>query len=380
MRIMILREETLDAFNVLSAIVKKESPLAAIQNVRLDASVYDAVSYAALKATNLEMSLSRRLDGVDVDDGGEVLLSPRFHQILRNCSDETLSLTTEGTNLIVKGARSRHVMPLEDASTFPESPAFEATEFYRLGAGELKRAIKHAVHVCADSSPSGDSMNRTFDGLQFIVSEGSMMIGAFDGHRCAFSDVAAATEGSPGYKITPVVPKAAVKVLESILDDDGPAVDFAWDRNSAFFRCDGSFIWTRLMEGKPAPIQMIADLKFPDQAEITVRVLKEAIASASVMTSKESCGVSFVVDGGEVRVSAKTADIGNSEAAADISWKGERREFMLQSRYALGALTGLDLDEKVSVGVVDWDKPVLFGRGKFMHIVMPIMIQPEKGA
>lgn len=377
MRVTINRQEFLDAFNAIADVIPKSSPLVAAQSALLEATS----AFATLTATNMERSIIKTIP-LRVDEPGKVLLSSRFHQILRSSSDVALTLFTEGTNLIVKGNRSKHKMPLEDPAAFPEVPGFTATDFFRLSASELKQAIKQTVYVCSaarsPTSSEGGSNNHTYAGVQFLLDQKEGKLASFDGGRFAAFDLSFAVEGDPYKSTVPVVPSGTLKLLERILEGDG-VVDFAFDKNAAYFSYDGNVIWTRLLEGKPVNARRAVDLCFPDRAEVKAGALKEAVANAAVMVSEESRGVTFNIADGRISVSAETAEIGDSEVDVDASWSTDARSFRLDHRFALAPLGVLDADDSVSVGVIDSKSPILFQCGKSTALLMPMEVH-KKGA
>lgn len=370
MKIVIRRDEFLDAFSAVAPAIPKQSPLVAIQSAFLRVTPEGTT----LTASNLELAVTRVVSGVTVVEDGSVLLSERFHQVLRNGESEELTLTTDGPSLIVTGRGSRHVLPLADVATYPQVPSFQAQTYWRVAAADLGRGLDLTVVATTEKST-----NYALNGVRFEFGDGTLSLAGYDGRRLALFDLAAIAEGEP-VRGPASVPARAIRLLARIIREDSTAVDVAMEGNrSISFRCDGSEFWTRLCEGAFPSYAGASNFTWDRRAIFRVGDLKKAIQEAAVMTGEESRALSFRLDGGRLQVSARTAEVGSSEVDREVTWEGEARQVSLDFRHALDPLAVLDADEEVSVGVIGDAQPVLFEAGYSRHYVAPITIQ-KKGA
>ena len=118
MKANINRASLAEAFGIVSAIVPTRSPKPILQNVKL--TIYGDGS-ASLQATDLEIAIRYRIDGVKVDDPGSVILPTRqFGPLLRTSDDVEIALETDDSGLIVTGEGSSYSFPSEDPDLFPE--------------------------------------------------------------------------------------------------------------------------------------------------------------------------------------------------------------------------------------------------------------------
>lgn len=378
MKITIHRESFLDAFGSVAPAIPTRSPAVAIQSALLVVTE----DGATLTATNLELAISVAVPGVEVAAPGRVLLSPRFHQILRSSSDKALVVETTDAQVKVRGAGSTHTMPLEDPGKFPEVKGFAASDHWIVPAAELKRGIRTTTIAATENST-----NYALGGIKFAFTDGTLRLVGFDGNRLALHEIEATEAGAPAFdpEHPPVVPAKALKLLERLLDEGSPPVDFAVDgRNSACFRVEGATVWTRLAEGRfPGHDVQAARQEWPSRARVGVGVLKEAVASAAVMTSEESRGVRFRFDRGSLQLESQTADIGLSVIDVELPWVGGPREVIIQDRYALTSLAALNPDSEVEVCLMESDMAILLESDRsrfFLSTLSTKQPQPTPGA
>ncbi len=126
MRVSCDRLKLAEAFSVVSALAAKGHSREAFQCVKLDAFV--AGSW--LSATNGETSIRLELDGVyGVADGDAVLLNvARVGQIIRESTDDHLTISDDRTMLLITTRTSEFRLNSIDPKEYPSVPALESGE------------------------------------------------------------------------------------------------------------------------------------------------------------------------------------------------------------------------------------------------------------
>ena len=92
-----------------------------------------------LMATDLELGIRLEVRGIKVEDPGEALLpTNRVVAILRESTDEELTLEANIEACVIKGERNEFEMPGEDPAAFPDIPTFAEDKYHELTAGVLR--------------------------------------------------------------------------------------------------------------------------------------------------------------------------------------------------------------------------------------------------
>ena len=135
MKIKANRERLLAAFQIAAMVAPTRSPKPILQNVKLKVDG----SQGELAATDTEVSIRLEIDELETESGGEVVLPvARFGAILRESTDEMLSIETDGNEILVSGARSKFRLPAENPDEFPSVAAFEEKKYHEIPARLLK--------------------------------------------------------------------------------------------------------------------------------------------------------------------------------------------------------------------------------------------------
>src|SRR5262245_44623422 len=104
-----------------------------------------------LLATDLE-ELGIRLDvrSVKVEEAGEALLpAQRLIAILRESTDEELTITADADKVTILGQYTEFEMPSNDPAEFPPVAEFADDKYCEIQAGALREMIRRTVFAAA---------------------------------------------------------------------------------------------------------------------------------------------------------------------------------------------------------------------------------------
>ena len=222
--------------------------------------------------------------------------------------------------LIVRGQHAEFILPIEDASLFPEVPDFAATSYHVIPAGNLKKLIRRTIFA-TDLESARYALGGV---LVELTGESIAMVGT-DGRRLARMVAPAEAENNPPAPAgTPVIPVKALKLIERNLVDDDVLVHLAIQAGTAVLvRTESAVIYSRLVEGRFPRYQDV----FPANVEVRIPLeagrLRLAVEQASIVTSDESRGVDFQFGPGALKLSSQAADVGSSHVDLPIAYDGK---------------------------------------------------------
>ena len=100
MKIKCDREKLLSAFQTAASVVPSRSPKPILQNVKLEVTE----TSACLMATDLEVGLRTKVEGIEAEVPGSALFSvAQFGSILRESSASSLNIEADGQGVVVSG-------------------------------------------------------------------------------------------------------------------------------------------------------------------------------------------------------------------------------------------------------------------------------------
>lgn len=369
MKITCDREKLLAAFQSVAAVAPARSPKPILQNVKLEVTEGGT---ASLSATDLEVSIRREVEGVEAESPGSVLLSvTRFGAILRESSDTTFRLETDGVKTLIRGERSRFNLPTENPAEFPAPAAFGADAYYQVPTRLLKEMIRRTIFAT-----DNESSRYALGGVKFEISDAGRLIAVgTDGRRLAKMEgpVEKIGEAAPVGDST-IVPTRSLQLVDRTLVDDEAPTRFAVRANDAVFATTASVLSTRLLEGRfPRWRDVVPTRSSSVKIEVPVGPFYAAVRQAAIVTSDESRGVDFTFGEGSLVLAGQAAEVGESHVEMPVAYDGAKIEITLDPRYLIDFLKTLDPERSFTLDLVDSDAAALaLTDDGYTYVLMPL--------
>lgn len=365
MKIKCNREGLLTAFQVVVSVAPARSPKPILRNVKLSVS---GTSDAVLAATDLELGIRYKVSGVTVDEEGDVVLpSSELAAILRELSDETITLERRENGVRVSAASSRFDLSAEDPLQFPEVPDFGESPVATIRAEAFAQMIRRTVFAVA----SENSRYALHSVLIELTSEQANLV-ATDGKRLAFMPGPVNLLADPP-KENSLIPPKALQLVSKVLQDPSEELQIALRSNEVLFRTGKVTIYSRLVEGRFPRYQDV----FPAEAKIRIPLpagaLLGVVRQAKIVTSDESRAVDFRFENGVLTLESQAADRGESEIRMPVGYDGDPITVVYDPGLLIDALRVIEPEEEITLELVDSKRASVFRtRDKYAYIVMPL--------
>ena len=363
MKISCDREQLLHAFQTVAAVAPVRSPKPILQNVKLDATD----KLVELTATDLEIGIRHIVAGVDLQSPGSVVLpSARFGSILRESSDQTLHLESDGTATKVVGERSRFRLSAEDPREFPVVAEFDAPKACEL-PGRLLRELVRRTAFATDN----ESSRYALGGVKLELADGEITAVGTDGRRLA--KMVGPVAGDLGADQTIIVPTRAMHLIERAVMPSDDAVRVAVRGNEFLVASETVTISARLLEGRFPDWRKV----FPESGglklDLAVGATLTAVRQAAIVTSEESRGIDFTFENGLLVLSGLAAEVGQSRVELPIGYEGDGLTITLDPRFMVDFLKVLDPEKTFSLEVRDAESAaVLSTDDGYGYVIMPL--------
>jgi DNA polymerase III subunit beta len=361
------REKLSHAFQTAASVAPTRSPKPILQNLKLELTGETAV----LSGTDLEVGIRMEVPGFTVEQPGAAILPiARFGSILRESSDEKLSLDGDGKKIFVRGDRSEFQLPLENPEEFPDIAAFEESKYHEVPAPFFRETIRRTIFA-TDNESSRYALGGVL--LEFAA-EGVLAV-ATDGRRLARQEGPAKSVGNhhENEQMT-IVPTRAMQLIERALGDGEENVLLSARENDLLVRCGKTTVYTRLKEGRfPKWRDVFPRRDCVARIDLTVGPFHAAVRQAAIVTSEERRGVDFVFGDGKIALSARGAELGESHVELPIAYENPQVAVMLDPRYVTEFLRVLDPERTVTVEIRDSETAVIFTTDDgYAYVVMPL--------
>ena len=367
MKVRLTREPLLAALQSASAVVPARSPKPVLSNVKLEAHGTSAV----LSATDLEVGIRIELEAVESGAAGAVLLpSGRLMAIVRESQPGTVfDIHSDGTAAIVKAPRSEFRLPAEDPLEFPAVATFPGGGCVELATPLVRELVRRTVFA-TDS----ESSRYALGGVLVEMAPGAVIAVGTDGRRLArMQGPAESKEGGIG-EAQPIVPARAMQLVERCLGGADQPVQLAVRGNEILVKTGGTTISARLVDGRfPRWRDVFPDRPDAMRVQLVAGPLLAAVRQAAIVTSEQSKGVDFSFEPGQLVLTGRSAESGESRVELPIDHSGATVRIKLDPRFMSDFLRVLDPGATVTVELTDAQSAcVCTTEDGYGYVIMPL--------
>ncbi len=361
------QDKVLAALQSVAGIVERRHTLPILANVLI--RKMGGIVHFTTSDLEIQIRTSAEFDG-DSGDFTTTVGARKLIDILRTMpADQTVSLESSQSKLILKGGKSRftlQTLPAEDFPLVQESanlgPAFSVPQ----------KVLKNLLGQVAFAMAVHD-IRYYLNGILFVAEGKQLSIVATDGHRLAF---ATATLDVEVPKQEVILPRKTVIEMQRLLSDKEGAIEFQFAANQAKFSFEGMEFVTKLVEGK-----------FPDYNRVIPKNHKNAIIlgrvpflaslqRTAILTSDKFKGVRLNIEPGTLRVASNNAEQEEAVDELDIDYGGDEIEIGFNVTYLIDALSNMT-QEMVKLELSDGNSSALLtipDNTSFKYVVMPMRI------
>ena len=324
-----------------------------------------------LRATDMELALTRTLTEVGGQSDGTVLLPGRlFADVVRSlpAGDVVLELRSEQRDVEIAAGGARFHLRTLPAEDFPRLPAVEG-DSVRLPGEPLAATIDLVARAA-----SRDEVRPILTGVLLQAEGETLTMVATDSYRLSVKHTSLQSAVSQGLEAN--IPARALRELARIVAGEAvEEVEIALSRNQVVFVAGEVLLSSRLIEGQfPSWRQLI-----PESFEHEVRLPREElleIARRVSQLAQRNAPLRLGFTEGELTVAAETPDIGDASEAMPAPYSGEPLEIAFNPQFLVEGIESVG-SEELAVQLSSPLRPGLLrpvGDEDFSYLVMPIRL------
>jgi DNA polymerase-3 subunit beta len=367
MKVTCQRDKLAAAFGTAASVAPGRSPKPILQNVKLEVGT-DATTLAA---TDLEIGVRVTLQGVEVEaPGSAVLPVKRFGDIVRESSDEQLRLESDGQSLTVWGQHSEFRLPVQNPDEFPAVSGFAEDKYHEVPARLLREIVRRTAFATDQ-----ESTRYALGGVLLEMLPEKIIAVGTDGRRLAKMEGPAISVGghATGDNMV-IVPTRAMQLIERALSDADAEVSIAYRGNSVLVKSPRVTISSTLVAGRyPKWRDVFPSKGAATQISLLAGPLHTAVRQAAIVTSEESRGVDFTFGDGELVLTARAAETGQSRVEMPIPYDGEKIPITLDPGYLSDFLRVLEPECQLTLHLTSSESAaVLYTEDGYAYVIMPL--------
>ena len=369
MKVRCPREPLLAALQSVAAVVPSRSPKPVLLNVKLEAGREATV----LSATDLEVGIRAEIEGVETAAAGAVLLpSARLSAIVRETAPGTVfEIHSDGTAAVVKTPRSEFRLPAEDPLEFPAVAGFPAEACFEITSALMRELVRRTVFA-TDSESSRYALGGV---LLELTTESVIAVGT-DGRRLAKMQGPCTAHGGAPADAQPIVPARAMQLVERCLGGADAPVHLASRPNEVLVKTGGTTISSRLVDGKfPRWRDVFPERPDAIRVNVVAGPLLAAVRQAAIVTSEQSKGVDFSFEPGQLVLSGRSTESGESRVELPLDHAGASMRIKLDPRFMGDFLRVLDGGAAISVELTDAQSACVCRTDDgYGYVIMPLAV------
>ena len=368
MRVSCERARLIEKVSFCLGAVASKSTIAALEGILIKTGEGNIT----LTGYDLELGIRTTLEAEVGEAGGIVLGGRMFLDILRSLPDEIVNIDVNEKNAAsITSGKSVFTIIGIPAEDFPELQRIEAEKSFSLPQGLLKDMVSSTLF-----SVSTNENKPIQTGCLFDIADGFLNVVAVDGFRLALRREAFGSIGDIG-ELNFVVPGAALKQVERILEDNDEQAELVLSRKHMGFSIGDTYLVTRLLEGEFINYKNVIPKETPIEIKVGVKTLLSSVERVALIVNERLKNPVRLIMGYDViRMSCATAS-GQSYDECPAVGNGNDLEIGFNSRYVAEALKAVG-DEEIVLKMTNALSPCLIyptEGDSFLYLVLPVRLR-----
>ena len=370
------QNQLLSALQSVAGIVERRHTLPVLANVLLRKSG----ETVQLTTSDLEIQIRTAAQlGGDSGNFSTTVGARKLIDILRTMpADQTVSLESQASKLILKGGKSKftlQTLPAEDFPLVQEAPSFGTA--FKVPQKTLKNLLDQVAFAMAVHD-----IRYYLNGILFVAEGRQLSLVATDGHRLAFSSAKLDTDVPNKQEV--ILPRKTVIELQRLLSDasvpegqDAPMIEMQFAPNQAKFSFGAMEFVTKLVEGKFPDYNRVIPKNHKNSVTLGRAPLLASLQRTAILTSEKFKGVRLNFEPGTLRVASNNAEQEEAVDELDIDYGGDAIEIGFNVTYLIDALTNMSQQEMIKIELQDANSSALVtlpDDTNFKYVVMPMRI------
>lgn len=321
-----------------------------------------------ISATNLEVAITTQIRCKVEEEGETTVFAKTATDLVNNLPNQNITLETKENKLKIETENYHNQINTLPAEEFPLIPDVEKNEILQIDAQELKKSIDQTVFAASTNQTQPE-----ITGVLLVMEGKFLKIAATDRYRLAEKRVIL-EKAANNHKET-IVPQKTINELSRIIGMQKGKVETAANETQIVFSFLNTQVISRLIDGQYPDYKQIIPSNFNTIITTSKQELTSALKTAGIFSQgNNSIKFDYSKAKQSLVLTAESADLGKSEVVLAAKIEGGEGGIVLNNRYVLDSLVGIETEEVV-LKIVDDNSPSLIMPKQgddYLYLVMPI--------
>lgn len=341
-------------------VVSSKTTLPVLANVLIEA----AEDHLKLTTTDLEVSVTTRVDAIVETAGETTLPAKKFGQIVGSLpSGDVGMVTEEGFHTSISCGQAFFRISGLSADEFPREDELETNWAFSMPAGDMRRAIERVAYAA-----TSEDSRRVLTGILLSLREGVLTSAATDGRRLALVETSLNEDVDSDGDV--ILPPKLVSELQRTMGTQGD-VSVAVSEARISFQFGATHIISKLIEGAYPNYRQVIPETFTMSAVVPREEFLTVLARVGTVLD-DSGTVSIELKESTLTVSASSPEFGESSEPMSVSFEGSPVTMAFNPVFVSEPLRHMTADQTI-IQINDQFSPIqLSGDEGFLCIIMPM--------
>jgi len=346
MEITVSRQDLVKELTATQSVVERKTTIPILSNFLIEVED-DRLN---ITATDLDQAI-RTSTAVKVKKAGSCTIPARkLYDYIKLLPDGDISIKLLENHWVqIRSGRSNTKVVGMARANYPQVPEFPTVAVTTLPVIAFKTLIARTIFAI-----SNEESRYTLNGALLVLKAESMAMVATDGHRLSFVEKPNENlSGISGEKRV-LIPRKALQELQQLLNNtDVETIDFADDEHTLFFRIGHRTLSTRKLSGQFPNFEAVMPRENTKFAIVRSSDLASAIQRVAQFADERSGAIRMRLEGNELKISANSAESGESEDIIDTPYSSDPIMVGFNSSYILEFLKALSNEGEVRLEFKD---------------------------
>ena len=320
-----------------------------------------------LSATDMELSLRSSLEAQIEDEGSVVVPGRLLVDLVRLLPDSEVTIAQraeEGVVHITSGS-STTSLNMYAAEDFPRLPDLDAVGTFTVDREALLDTVSRVSR-----SASRDESRPVLTGILVRFENGSLVMAATDSYRLSVKETALTGE-VPNFEA--IVPARALGELARIAQS-GDTIELGIHENQVVFAAEDVWLTTRRIDGQFPNYKQLLPESFEHDVTLPRAEFLDVIRRVGVLVQRTS-PLQLRFSEGELRVLARTQDVGEAEETLPVAFSGDPLEIGFNAEFLREGVDSISADS-VQLHLISPLRPAVIDGGPDdpTYLIMPIRL------
>ena len=373
MEITVSRQELVRELTATQSVVERKTTIPILSNFLIEAED-DRLN---ITATDLDQAIRTSAEAKVKKAGSCTIPARKLYDYIKLLPEGEISIKLLDNHWVqIRSGRSNTKMVGMARANYPQVPEFPTVAVTSIPALVLKTLISRTIFAI-----SNEESRYTLNGALLVIKAESLAMVATDGHRLAYVEKPnEVLEGISGDKRV-LIPRKALQELQQLLSvSEAEKVEFADDEHTLFFRIGHRTLSTRKLSGQFPNFEAVMPRDNTKFAVVRSSELSAAIGRVAQFADERSGAIRMRLESNELKISANSAESGESEDTIDTPYSSEPIAVGFNSGYILDFLKALGNEGEVrlefkdsqSAGQMRPEDPD--AEYKYRYVLMPMRI------